>query len=696
MATWLCICALSLLAPSDKDRAEYEALKRDTPRDAASQIELALWCEQKGLATERTKHLAMALFADPDNTLARSLSGLVKDGDSWRRPEEPPNASPERLALLAEYEAKRLTLAGSVSAHAKLAQWCEGHALQEQAEAHWRAAVRIDPQFSAGWKKLGCQQVNGRWLTEAQVEAEKVEAETQKQATIGWTAKLTELKRLLRDPARREEAERALADVSDPRVVPAVFRVFLTAKDAEPVRAAQVLGQVDSARASKLLALLAVWSDSATARAQASATLRSRDPREFARELIEQLNQPIRYEVRPVGGPGAPGVLFVEGQEVNVRRTYSPPPVLTDARGAGQWVPGPDGIPIFLTANEVRTLQRDPGSHLAFQPDLNVAVETASRLSALSGLSGTGLGIDALATNPLVAWDLAQQSAGRRAASVLETARQRTQVMVRESVLTAQVAQAQLAADVAALDRENARAREVNTRVLAILGPFVGTELGADRERWRSWYQDSIGYRYDPAPSPDPNQPRPTIDQPVPIAYQPPSLPGLPYSPRSGYTTSSSCFAAGTLVHTRAGLRPIEGLRVGDMVLSQDVATGSMTYRPVTGALHNPPAETLRIKAGEETIVATKIHRFWRAGKGWALARDLEPGDMIRTVRGTAIIESIEPGVVVPVFNLIVADTGTFFVGEDGWLVRDNSLPDPRARPYDAPPARTTIALKSD
>ena len=38
-----------------------------------------------------------------------------------------------------------------------------------------------------------------------------------------------------------------------------------------------------------------------------------------------------------------------------------------------------------------------------------------------------------------------------------------------------------------------------------------------------------------------------------------------------------------------------------------------------------PP--TLRIAIGGESIVATGIHRFWKAGKGWTMARELKAGD---------------------------------------------------------------------
>ena len=34
---------------------------------------------------------------------------------------------------------------------------------------------------------------------------------------------------------------------------------------------------------------------------------------------------PFKYEVKRVGGPGSPGILFVEGEKFNVSRFYAPP-----------------------------------------------------------------------------------------------------------------------------------------------------------------------------------------------------------------------------------------------------------------------------------------------------------------------------------------------------------------------------------
>lgn len=89
------------------------------------------------------------------------------------------------------------------------------------------------------------------------------------------------------------------------------------------------------------------------------------------------------------------------------------------------------------------------------------------------------------------------------------------------------------------------------------------------------------------------------------------------------------CFVAGTLVQTMSGLRRIEDVRVGEMVL-----THQGRYRRVNAAMSKQGAPTLCIRLeGRDPIKATGEHPFWArraSGEGvgepcWTLAKDLGP-----------------------------------------------------------------------
>jgi hypothetical protein len=156
-------------------------------------------------------------------------------------------------------------------------------------------------------------------------------------------------------------------------------------------------------------------------------------------------------------------------------------------------------------------------------------------------------------------------------------------------------------------------------------------------------------------------------------------------SPFTVGATHSACFAPGTLVLTLDGPRAIESIQLGDRVLAQDTRTGQLVFQPVLAVHRNGPAPTLRIAIDGETIVATGIHRFWKAGKGWVMARDLQPGDHLRVLGGTAVVRSIAPDAAQPVYNLDVARDRDFFVGTNHLLAHDFSFVQPILEPFDRP-----------
>jgi Pretoxin HINT domain len=137
-------------------------------------------------------------------------------------------------------------------------------------------------------------------------------------------------------------------------------------------------------------------------------------------------------------------------------------------------------------------------------------------------------------------------------------------------------------------------------------------------------------------------------------------------------------------VRTLAGLQVIEKLSAGDEVLTQNPKTGELRYQSIVAVYHNPPNATLRIELDADAIVATGIHRFWKAGKGWVMARELQPGDRLRTLAGVSTVKSVADESVQRVYNLQVAEGESFFVGKIGALAHDNSLIDPISDPFDA------------
>jgi tetratricopeptide (TPR) repeat protein len=641
IGTLLLGCALAAMpadppsnatAPSDADREAYQAARAKAGRDPEAHIRLALWCEARGMSAERVKHLGIALLADPKNATARGLLGLVAYGGRWQDPgkvAERVREDGKLAAALAEYDRLRAEAPLTADGQWRLAQWCERNGLEDEAKAHFTAVTRLDPSRELAWKHLGYRKANGRWLTDAQAAAERDEARAQAKADRRWVPLLERWKGWLAEKGKGPSAERHLAEVADPRAVPAITRVFGAGGPDDQRVAVRLFGQVDGPAATRALAVLAVFGKSAEVRRVAGETLVRRDPRDFVSLLIGLIRKPLKYEVRPVGGPGEPGVLFVEGEKFNVRRLYDPP---------------------ALPEETLRLLQQRQAG--AFIP-----VDGLERAALQAPAPGVGN---------------------------LSAAQVRRELAIANNLAEARKAfasaQQQLDNDVQSIKAYNAAAGQLNGVALTVLTASTGQDFGDDGTTWAKWWADQQGYALRTASSTT----KPTFDTTVPLEYRP-----------SYSRITHSCFAAGTPVQTLAGPRPIEALKLGDRVLSQDTATGELAYQPIVGVYHNPPNAVVKVRLGGEAIVATGIHRFWKAGKGWTMARDLRPGDAVRTLGGTASVASVEPGPVQPVFNLEVAENRDFFVGQGGALVHDNSLVRAVAEPFDAATVGITTAPAS-
>jgi hypothetical protein len=408
------------------------------------------------------------------------------------------------------------------------------------------------------------------------------------------------------------------------------------------------------------------------------------------------LRDPIKYEAKNVGGPGSPGELLVKDKEANVKRVYTPldmpnVPILPGDRMAVD----ANGLPVIMrpyaqfsvpvTALAAANLMFGVGAGPAVPSQFAGVLHRAGLPLSQSQALGTQMAhnqnslrqtingaMGGLLPNTQFEWNFAQQ----------------IQIpvggMIQDAQRSAQVAEQQLEGDVQAINDYNLPIEESNKRVRQVLTDSTTVDVGAERVAWEKWLVDLFGFAYSPQKS---SSSQPTIVQQVPLSYQPEAIPVVQseVAVTAGVFTSShhSCFAGGTPVRTIDGLHPIETLRIGDQVLTQNPRTGALKYQAVVTVFHNPPNATLRIKLANESIVATGIHRLWKAGQGWVMARDLKAGDILRTLDGTALIKSITEEKKQPVFNLHVADGESFFVGSSEVLAHDNSLINPTPEPFD-------------
>lgn len=163
---------------------------------------------------------------------------------------------------------------------------------------------------------------------------------------------------------------------------------------------------------------------------------------------------------------------------------------------------------------------------------------------------------------------------------------------------------------------------------------------------------------------------------------------------------ADACFAAGTLVHTQEGLKPIEDIKVGDMVLSKhESGEGERAYKRVTktfvhedrevillGAMFGKPTPTASERVIKHLVV-TPDHPIWVKGKGWKKAEKAK----------MSLDESVpfkfrmkeEHRYKTTVYNLEVEDFHAYYVTEDGIWVHNKNIA------YRYPPAANYLGSDS-
>jgi hypothetical protein len=196
-----------------------------------------------------------------------------------------------------------------------------------------------------------------------------------------------------------------------------------------------------------------------------------------------------------------------------------------------------------------------------------------------------------------------------------------------------------------------------NDRIVDVLSKVTGQQLPPSAQQWWKWWQDYNQVHY----------PKPT--------YQ---LYAYSVQPYLGRAVGVSCFVKGTVVWTERGLQPIESIHPGDRVLSQDPDTGELCFKVVIGTTVRPPTEASKLTVNGEAITTTLGHPLWVTGKGWEMAKHVKEGDQLHGIGGIVNVNAIEPlANKVEAHNLVVDDFNTYFVGNCGMLVHDNTYRKP-------------------
>jgi hypothetical protein len=377
-------------------------------------------------------------------------------------------------AALAEYNTMRDQVAETGAAHWKMAQWCEQKGLKPEAYFHYGRVIELEPQRAAAWQKLGFKKHDGRWMTDRQITVENALKKTDKD----WASKLKKWHKEIHRGKKQAEAQAALDAIVDAASVPSVYREFCGGSSNDQSIGIQILGQIEGPIASKAILVLAIYGKSANVRRIAAELLRNRPTEEYLDLLVSLMKDLLKYEVKPVGGPGSPGILFVEGERFNARRFYAPPPPATYIPRVGDLVTyDANGLPVIT--------------------------RSASFISA----AGPKVGVPGSKT-------LVNQNV----ATTTETDTFSYSNALVEAQRAAMSAQAQLTSDIAQLDAINEGITKFNEQIMQVARNATGKNPGRTAKDWRDLLALGKDARYVRRPQ---SNPKLTINQMVPLDYLP-------------------------------------------------------------------------------------------------------------------------------------------------------------------------------
>lgn len=532
-----------------------------------------------------------------------------------------------------KYRELRDRVADDFVGNKQLARFCQKHKLPDNARGHWLRVVSFVPDDAEARKALGHVRFEGTWTTKEEVKrVERVRKEFNA-ALNAWSKKVPGWLADWRsdDAKRKEKGCENLLTIQDAAAVPLLQAGLAYRSEEDTLLLTKILCAIPDIQATRIIAELAVANPSPQVFRVCTEELRERDEQAFAPQLLIAMSNPITSEMRLDVNPTTNRILY---RHVFTREGQYTRQIQAIGRdyGQGQLV----GYP-------------DPYSFVGLTP--------AERERAEEKFLGN-------------ATQRQDAALAYRMAESMATAMDRER---RKSL-------------------ENLSIEETNRRVSLVLSKVFDENYGSPDQWWVWWNQrNEVQYAKSVRAQVQYDQVVDDSQSGASVGVQNilPEL--LDTRPRFHL----ACFAAGTPVSTPQGLRTIESIKTGDLVLAQDVETGEIAWKPVIQPTKRSATKVLKLTVGDESFFCSLKHPFWKTGRGWIWAKELAVGDLVRTINGSLPVTEIESQPDAPLFNLVVSDFSTYFVGKNRTLTHDISYRKPTlAIAPGVLPAKEEVAAK--
>ncbi len=567
--------------------------------------------ESHGLDVDRVSQLK-SLTENEKDLSAKWHSGYVFVDGAWMATGDLSEA--QLSSAMESYIKLRGTEKLSGDAHRRLAKWCMSNGLSEQYRAHWHGVLEANQDDAEARKALGFERIGSTWFSKEDIARASKTGNMRLHDLKTWMPKMQQFAIAISssDTRKKSKAIEEIKGIDDTSAIQALYitAVQLRGDYARPF--VEVIKKHRSAEACLALVKIAVASPESVAAEIAIDGVKEYRLEFFVPELLALIEDDVEMRqdlvVKPNGELVLEQVMLREKSDLKSMQVINKMITLDSSR-----------LPVGASrASTPRSIGMFGG--LTIQ-SARLLVSSPENESAKS---------------------IAKRDAERQAEKAEDEVRQ-----------------------------HNAKAKELRQNVVRVLNATTGANPGTSAQEWWNWWEGEcednrisskpyvLGYAKDYGSLVYGRQVSNVESRSVLPLVSPP-------------VRRCECLVAGTPVQTLSGLRAIESIKTGDMVLSNDIESGKIEFKPVLRTTVRPPVETMVITTNKEAIQTTLGHYWWVSGHGWLRTKEIAAGMRLHTATGTCLVESVEPVSEKAVtYNLIVADNHSYFVGVERVLSND-------------------------
>jgi len=495
-----------------------------------------------------------------------------------------------------------------IDRHREMARWCESKGLSQRARSHWFGVLDADPSDIEARKGLGFVFVFNRWVSPQEIAKATATSKSIHEALKKWMPRVRDWSASIEGTDNKKRLK-AIEQLRELTAPEAIVALDVAVGQVSPITAKHFINAIGKFQTREASLSLAGIAIANTST-------------EVGTAAIESLKKyPLECYV--------PDLLDLMCTEFELKNQ-----LVTRSNGE-----------LVLQLVQMREL-RD--KYQSAQVDKLMTVGNTGKQVVYSGLAVERIGRRLVQIQTLKSTKTAVKN--EVAASIA----------AEEAKRNAEDAQAEVI-------KANESVRMLQSSIATVLRGTTGVKLDDSPKAWWDWW-DRHEESYNAG------------EKVVESSYSE-DRSSLVYDTRKVESTSYSppvvprrheCLVFGTLIQTERGLKPIESIRVGDMVVTQNIQSGELRLKPVLRTTLRPASATQDIQlASGEKIRATLGHPWWVIGQGWVKTKDLKKGMALRTPADFTSINDIEDREAIETFNLVIDDDHTYFVGQSRVLAWD-------------------------